>query len=263
MPEAIASQLSPGAGRFRDFIWPDPAALDNPPAAQITSRDSTINTAGAVVTGGPCGNAAWLGVECASLGSNGAGGTTILRFDGGMNMHIKTARVAIPPANDDEHCFRVYCNMAIAAAPNAGAEMAWNCTAADGNGWLTGGSPATGWGFYFADANSVFLRARGPNGTVVTQVLAGDVTQWHSYELRITNATATADAQFQVRIDGVVVNVPPAFSSWAAGTNLPGAAVRATRVGFRPVLASGDGKANQLYVSCLRMMSAPTPLALL
>jgi hypothetical protein len=264
MPEAVASQLSPGAGRYRDYCWPDPALNTSAPALNVGNRiGASSPNGGKVGYGGGAGNdplGVWKGVNCAQILSTAVGGNAYV-FDV-MAMHVKNVRQAIPPSNDDEACYRIYCNMAAQNTPNAGQEYGFNMIRRDTNGRILQDN-AWGFGIRFVDVNTAEMLINGPNGLVRFNVFAGDVTAWHSYEFRVQSATATADATLQLRIDGVVVALAAVNSTWGAGTNLPGNVLSVGRSGFCATLQNNSGLVNSLFVSALRFISGPTPLSLL
>jgi hypothetical protein len=268
--ETLISPVPPGAGRFRDMVWPDPSGLDGSPSSFVGNRlgTSLVGTNPIAVSigyggGTSLGVASINGIDCANLPSNAGAVGLGLRFDSSMVAHIKTTLNALAFQVDDEQCFRVFCNMAMSSAPVPGTDYGWYMTTANTNGRILG-DVATGFGFLYVDANTVNFISRGPLGLVQQAVTVApfDTTQFHCYEMRITSATATTAAGLSVLIDNVPIVLPASLSSWGGVSALPPSILfGGTRAGFRPGLYNTSGLLNALFVQKLRFLSAPTMAA--
>lgn len=263
---AVVTAPPPGAGRMRDFEWPEPAFLRNAPNAVVTNRLATELGGGGAspsalvgsVGGGTADSVLVVqGVDVVVMNSTVAAGV-FKRFDP-MMFHPKTVLNAITPGSDDAHVTRVLFNLAIKIAP-ASNEVGCSITHTTIASGRIISDLATGFGIQLQGLNVAQFLVRGPNGLIVRPLTAApfDCTQLHTYEFRIIGATATSAAQLQVLIDGVVQVMPATSQSWAAGTDLPSPAVLGGVVGFSPAIYNTAQNINQLYVQKVRMMQGPT-----
>lgn len=253
------------------MVWPDPGNLDSPPTSFVGNRlgTSLVGTNPVAETMGFGGGTTTLGatingIDCAQILSTAALGLGY-RFSNSMMMHIKTSLNAITAANDDEQCFRVFCNMALGVPPTPNTEYGFEIVQGTGTSRILQ-EALPGFGFILQDNNVVNLIVRGGLG-LVTIALTGapfDTTQFHSYEFRVTSATATVPAGLAVLIDNVAVqSLPATVTSWGGATALPVSALAGGRTGFRPAVYNVSGVANGLFVQKIRFCSAPTMAATL
>lgn len=264
--EQIVSPVPPGAGRFRDWVWPDPAGLDANPTPFVGDRlGATLvgNAPLAISIGFGGGTTTSVnvvnGADCASINSTGAAGAGY-RFDNSMLAHVKTSLNTVPFQTDDETCYRVICIMAMQNVPTPGTDYGYYLTTSGTNGRVLADA-AVGFGFQIQDGVVVNFVTRGGLGLVSTPITGAgfDTTAFHAYELRITSASAVAQASLAILIDNVPVStVPATITSWGAGSALPPSAVNGGRVGFRASLYNTSGVINALFVQKLRFLSAPT-----
>lgn len=269
--EQVVSPTSPGAGRFRDMVWPDPGNLDSPPTSFVGNRlgTSLVGTNPVAETMGFGGGTTTLGatifgIDCAQIVSTAAAGLGY-RFSNSMMMHIKTTVNAITPANDDEQCYRVFCNMAMQFAPTPGTDYGFEIVQGAGTSRILQ-EALPGFGFVIQDGNVVNFIVRGGLGLVTTALTGApfDTTQFHSYELRVTSATALVPAGLAVLIDNVAVTtLPAAVTSWGGATALPVSALAGGRTGFRPAVYNVSAINNALFVQKIRFCSAPNMAATL
>lgn len=272
MPEAIVSQLPSGAGRFQDFIWPDPmqsasGAVNSHIRGRINGVDQGFTSPGSQfnIGGGTGGNQVSIlqGVPCAQLVS-AVGAGVQYGFYPGFHMALRTSRSAISPICDDCFVYRLIVIMAgpgvvVANNQDFGFEVVrWTGAlarlAADG---------ADGFGIRLADANTAQLIVHGPNGLVATNLTAApfDTTIFHTYEFRVFQAGPTSDAFLTLRLDGAVIALSAVNSNFAApGTNLPATALTGNFMSFVPTMVSGANQAANLFVQRCRMIAAPSEL---
>ncbi|MGH9806136.1 MAG: hypothetical protein ACRD9W_02540 [Terriglobia bacterium] len=116
-----------------------------------------------------------------------------------------------------------------------------------------------GWGILLVDLVTARFIVSGPNG-VITEDFAVDTTVLHAYEFRITDATATVEAQLQLLIDGQVQALSAASSAWGPGTNLPPEVIISSVGGWQCCLCPSAGNVNALFVQQQRMIMAPSLL---
>lgn len=253
-----------GAGRFLDLYWPNPNRFSGGALDQAMFRGGASQGTGTGSgAGGGSANAIWKGVECAQLFTSAAAGSVQAFYPlGGITMPLNVVKGA-PLTSDELQVWRILANMAFQLAPAADPannDFGLQITNPVGTiGKLS--EPNPGYAFQCIDLNTVLLRVLGPNGVKQVALTAApfDVTTWHSYEFRQISATASAEAQLQVLIDGVQKQVPQLFSSWAAGTNLPTPVINApARTGFTALLVNSSGVANSLFVKSFHAMAAPT-----
>lgn len=265
--EQIVSPTPPGAGRFRDWVWPDPGNLDGNPTPFVGDRiGATLAGSSPVATSIGFGggtttlSATVAGIDCAQLLST-AGAGIGYRFDSSMMAHIKTSLNAIPFPCDDETCFRVIVNMALGLTPTPGTDYGYYLTTANTNGRVLADA-AVGFGFQIVDGNVVNFVTRGGLGLISIALTAApfDTTAFHAYEMRVTSATAIAQASLAILIDNVpVASVPATVTGWGPGSALPPSVLfGGTRAGFRVGVYNTSGIINGLFVQKIRFMSAPT-----
>jgi hypothetical protein len=272
MPQEGVATLPPaGAGRFADWIWPSRhTALGSAGGVDTScnSRHGPTSVQGTSVGiggGGPPVLATVRnGVACVTIPCGPGAAGTLYRHQDPMGMFFRTSRANVSPTDDDQACYRIiwlFCGSGLAV--NAGQDFGLEICriGAAGLGRINAGGD-DGFGIRIQDANILQWLVRGPNGFLTQNITAApfDTTAWHSVDLRITSATATADATLELRLDDAVVNLGTANTSWAAGTNLPPAAILAAQVGFMPVQCSVAGNNNALFTHQLRMIAAPSVL---
>jgi hypothetical protein len=268
--ESVGAILPPGAGRFQDFYWPDPLNAHVGASGASRGRDasSTAGFGGVVlINGGAASLTAVInGVPCQQLLSTAPNLGSQRFFYPGFIMMLRTSRSLISQAVDDTMVYRFVVNMAgggIAVA--AGRDFGFELVRFNGAAVATriAADAAPGIGLRLQDANVVQLLINGPNGTIVTNLTAGpfDVTAFHTYDLRIFNATANTDAFLTLRIDGALQALSAINSNWGAiGTNLPPIALNGSFAGFVPTLVTDSQNNNGFFVQQCHMICAPNEL---
>lgn len=269
MPDQVTSLLPPGAGRFQDFIWPDPLEYLQPGiGCTFRSRTGggaempgqTLVFAGGVPGGAP--NVA-LGQPFVSLPCDVANAGTQRLFYPGFPVTLRTSRSPIDGRTDDCAVYRFVLTWAPSfVALGAGGELGFQLSQYNGGaGQRIIGDVTPGIGINLSDGNTVTLIVRGPNGLVST-VLPGVVSPFLCvFDLRFFSATATVDAYWTLRVNGALVPLSAINSNWGApGTNLPPAAVSGSSCGFVPSLVSSAQNSNALNVQLFELIAAPTEL---
>jgi hypothetical protein len=265
--ETVVPNPIPGAGRFFDFVWP---AINNYlPAANISARNQLAAPTGAGVAfvsfGGGVANTAamWKGVpiisvNCSAVAGNG-NATELIP----ARVLLNTTRNALAAINNDILCWRIIWNAATFVAPaNTGEVGLYLITDQNTPKIVTGTS--SGFGFRFFNDGSVgFTTITGGLATTTTlkAVASGyDLTDVHSYELRLFGATANADANLEVLIDNVTLTalLPATSKSWAAGTKLPPTQLTGANLGFIPTAVAMANVASGLFVNQMRVIAGPT-----
>lgn len=266
MPEAVATLAPSGAGRFQDWIWPGRLTACGQGVTMdtsCTSRNGSASQAGITLGFGGGINvpvAVNAGVACVRMPCGP--GAVGVAFRVPMLMLLRTTKQFISAAYDDQAVYRyVWMFAGDGVAANAGQDFGLEFiqTGAAGGARILA-DVGFGFGFRVADANVLQFIARGPNGLVTTPFTAApfNTALWHTLDLRIKSATDTSEATLDLRLDDQVVNLGPANSSWAPGTNLPPSALVGAQVGFEAQLVSAAGNVNNLYTHQLRFMTAPT-----
>jgi hypothetical protein len=181
-------------------------------------------------------------------------------------MSLRTSRSLISQRTDDLMVYRYVFNAAVSGiAVAAGHDFGFEIVRWPGAGVAARlvADNVPGIGLRIQDGNTVQLVVNGPNGIVVTALTVApfDTTQWHTYDLRIFNATATADAFLTLRIDNAVQALSAINSNWGAvGTNLPPTTLLGSFVGWVPTIISDANNNNGLFVQQLHMIAAPNEL---
>jgi len=269
MPDIVASQLPPGAGRFQDLIWPDPFLSYQAVAAQMRGRNNSATSAPGtqILIGGGAGNNVSIiaGVPCQQSVSAVGAGTQKL-FYPGFPVMLRTSRSLISPFVDDTSVYRFIVTMcrngaAAAAGRDIGFELVrYNGAAAS----RIAADNAPGIGLRLQSANVVQLLVNGPNGLVVTDLTAAPFNtdlEWHAFDLRFFSATSTTDARWTLRIDGAPIALSDINSSWGAvGTNLPPVPLNGANVGFVPSLISDANAGTGLFAQLVHLIAAPSEL---
>lgn len=269
MPDIVASQLPPGAGRFQDFIWPDPIVAAAPVVAQMRGRNNcaTSSQGTQILIGGGGGLLATVvaGVPCQQIISGVGTGTQKL-FYPGFPVMLRTSRSLISSFVDDTSVYRLIVTMcrngaAAAAGRDFGFEIVrWNGAALS----RIAADNVPGIGLRLQSANVVQLLVNGPNGLVVTDLTAGPFNtdlEWHAFDLRFFSATPAADARWTLRIDGAPIALSDINSSWGAvGTNLPPVPLNGANVGFVPSLISDANVGAGLFAQLVHLIAAPSEL---
>ncbi len=271
MQEAVATLSPSGASRIEDWIWPSRMQAAQGPFndLQCSARNGAVSVTGVtagVGAGGLNRATLYLGVPCFSTVCTAVDATHWL-FYAPMALFFATSRVAMNPPENDRAVYRIIWTFAGSGlAPNAGIDFGLEFTRIVGTLGRILIDVADGFGFRLNGTTLEWI-VRGPNGlkTVNIATAAGgfDITQWHTLDMRIRGATATADATLELLLDGTAVNLGAANSSWAAGTNLPPEALVGVNVGFRPNIFAAAGNANSINVYQLRRICAPTVAATL
>lgn len=267
MSDQVGSQLPSGAGRFQDFVWPDPiGAMENGVGASIRSRiGGGVAMPGTVVLFGgglPCVIGSFGGDVFQTLQANVGVGSQRM-FYPGFPVTLRTSRSLIDGTVDDCAVYRFLMVMSSSANAGANGEMGFQLTQwANGAGTRIIGDNAPGVGINLPlGTNEVDVIVRGPNGLVVTPlVVPGNATFMSTFDLRFFSATATADAFWTLRVNGNVIPMSAANSSWAAGTNLPPAANVGGSVGFVPSLVCSGNSNSLLAVRSVQLIAAPSEL---
>jgi len=265
---ALPSPIA-GAGRFWDYLYPDPETYATASVGRLRNYDTGVITAPTFQSfgGGVDFNTQVRQGALAIAFGCGAGGAGV-----GRGAQFFPARVPLitsrspagNPTFNDLACWRLVWMCALFAAPQVTGEVTCACITNQGTpAWIAGLSD--GFGFHFKSDGSVsFASVRG-GALVETALTAGgfDVTLMHMYELRLTAATDTTDAALQVVIDNAPQVVPASQSSWAAGTALPNVQNVGGGPGFLPMLRMVSDSVNALYLHQFRGIAAPTQAGLL
>lgn len=259
----FSSIVSPGAGRYRDLSFPEPAWLAATLAQTVSgvrpgSNGATgfplfAKTVYTADPGTPTGPVASLGINVMAILSGAAAGQ-------GYCCICLQPRLVPTPITVDEIAFtRIIWIMACGNPPaNATTDIGGYVVipnSATPDMRVMGG--ISGFGFQFSSMTTPQFVAQGPNGRILTPTAINDIN-YHAYELRIIPSTRTQYAQLQAFIDDVPFPLPALSSSWAPGTNLPSPSITANKVGF------GVGVINNCLASCnllinqVRIIQAPT-----
>lgn len=268
MSESVATLPSSGAGRFQDLIFPGRLTAIGSALVDTfhTGRTRTENFQGTSVgLGGGVPNPAAtvrLGVPCVNFNCTAVAGI-MFRFYPAMGFMLATGQNSTTPgsglANNVTRIIWSFCGSGI--APNAGSDMGLEIVPP--SGFFSGrilGDVSPGWGFRLASANSLEFIVRGPNG-LITLPFVVDTTTWHVLDMRIVAASSGQDATLSVLLDNVPMNLGALNSSWAAGTNLPPAALINAQLGFMPCIVCNPNPINNFWVYQLRFIQASTLMA--
>lgn len=280
--EVTLSPSPPGAGRFRDYMYPDLASYQNNDNA--TSRiNSAVGTVGQLTTtlfayGGGAGNRAnvrsqvpCIDFACSAVAGNGNG----IGFTG-SKLLFPTSTAAggnfVNGLANDMQCWRVVIVGGLAAIPANEVDIGFGCVTLGNISLLPQiiANAIDGFGFGFqADGSVRFFSNLG--GVLTQQTVTPTAAQGflytaaHAYEVRIAGATATADATLAAYVDGSQVALPASLSTWGAGTQLPQqTSASVADAGFICALGiKSTGVASAFFVNQARVICAPTPDALL
>lgn len=259
----VVSPRPSGAGRTIDVFWPFPGGnLFNGSTAAIT-RGGVQSTIGSQGGGGGVGHTGTWDGETVQL--NRCFIASDLSARTFSNQYAFDWRPLKGNGKDRPFgCYRIVGAMSASAFPtdNTTREMGF-AVLRQGGGYLLKDSN-DGFGIRVVDANNAELVVRGPNG-VQRVAIPVDYTKLHTYDLRLIGATASLDAQLKLYVDGAGVALPAAFSSWAAGTNLPSPSWISSNINFYLGLVNYSGNAfdNSLCTKYLHMQAAPTEADLL
>ncbi len=268
MPESVVNLLSSGAGRFQDWIFPDPEAfVGSTVGVGLRSRNG-LGSGGSVpvlrstgIAGGTSIDMdVFHGVPCVAIRSGPGDASFALSATSAGFIQIATTKSNLSPTVNDQACKRLVINMAAAAVPNAAHDFGFfiprfsaltGRILADGN---------DGFGVRLAGVGLCEFITRGPNGLITVPLAVNPIGVWNTFDFRILDATATDEAGLNLLINNAPVNLGPLNSSWAAGTNLPPAALVGGFSGFMPMMCSNAGNVNTLYVQQTRYITAPSVL---
>jgi hypothetical protein len=225
MAEAIASQLSGGAGRFVDSYWPiknNFRTNGNTPSAAIIDRLDRQNSQSATLSNLGNMNAGFninvLGRSGATIGAVAAGAPNGLQWTF-QPWVIQTGLLGNangPRITDQMGAWRVqmlawFVNPAVTlgTAVDYGLEL---CTAGgtfDDGSCLRLGTPGMGFRVYDTNKLEVFMRATQAGAVtrvdVATAATGYDPAQWHMYEIRIIAANGPTPGAAKFYLDGVLV----------------------------------------------------------
>lgn len=269
MTDQVASQLPTGAGRFQDFLWPDPiGGLENGAGASFRSRiGGGIAMPGAVVLfgGGLPAIVGTFGGDAFQVLQAGVGIGSQRLFYPGFPVMLRTSRTPIDGTVDDCAVYRFVITMGCSAAVGANGEMGFQLSQYNaGGGQRIIGDNSPGIGINLPNGtNQVDLLVRGPNGLVTTTLAVPGSAPFpaSTFDLRFFSATATADAFWTLRVNGSVIALSAINSSWGApGTNLPPVASSGGAVGFTPSLVAAGNAATLLTVRSCQLIAAPSEL---
>lgn len=258
---SVVPKRPAGAGRFQDWMWPDPASNANNGTANCVSRAGVQRTCQTTTAGGGTNVAFELDNETAQMVRCFAAADLAARmFDGVYNpdwRSFKSSRID----GGDCACWRMWAVMASSGlfpADNTTRDFGFELVRAPTAFMLK--DTNDGIGFRIIDATHTELIVRGPNGLQRVSFALNDTTKFHKYELRIVGATNSLDAQLKVFIDDVQQPLAAAFSSWSGATNLPRPRWIGGRMNFFPAVInySGNGADNTLFVKEVRLIAAPS-----
>lgn len=278
--EVTISASPPGAGRFKDYIWPDPCTYTD--STNATSRIAgykanisglsfaNIGFGGGTPTrvnvrhGLPC-----IDLPCTAVAGNGNGrGAPSAKL---MFPTLKTGNFS-SPLFDDMRCWRIIFIGGMVTAPNVEQDIGFACINTGNVGDCVQLVVHGRDGFAFGFVNNGSVRFFSNVGGVQTQQIITPtaaqgyaIDAMHMYEMRIEGATPTTDATMKVFLDGAQVALPATLASWAPGTKLPvmvspDAASAGFVGGFGCI--SGGG-VNTLFVHQFRVICGPTLQSLL
>lgn len=274
MLETVGNALSPGAGRFLDFMYPQLNTQVGPTANGSLRLGQSL--AGVTLASGNGATLTYLRDATYEMDyvnmlvTATAGNLAAVEFNG-VGLHLCTKpRGGVAPLLNDLLVYRLLATMFVpgGAFPlNDGFRDFGFQVVKQGIGRIVG-SGQFGWGFQIVDANTVQFISRDEAGLVITPITAApfDTTIPHCYEMRISSATATTDALLSILIDNVPQELPVSQSSWAVATrrlpaNIPGGGNGA--LGWVPWILNSGGQPCSLGLMQFRMVAAPSILATL
>lgn len=259
--------LAPGAGRYRDYCFPEPGYVVANLTQQVSGQRqgnggeagptfaralytadpgtpppfvyNGVNTLVINATAGPAGQSFCFGCLCPRLAPS-----FITTDDCAVTRMYWIMAINQPPANANTD-FGGYVMQVNSATPDMR---------------LIAGIP--GFGFQYASMSIVNFRIQGPNGLITIPLTAApfDCSLLHIFELRLIPSTSVQWAFLQAFIDSVPVSLGAALnSSWAPGTNLPPLAISGGKLAFGPgVINNSLQGVGSLLLQQLRVISAPT-----
>lgn len=270
--ESVISPGPAGAGRKRDFTFPDwcinmsggPSNLerDRPGGSNGQSGSQSSGTTGALVLG------VALGVPCLKM-TNGVNlnGGPVYTFDGGGRLLPSTVKTKIhfTNATDDFAVYRVYAMMRVIATPTDATDMGLqivlgpNAAAAV----LSGATP--GWAIQFDNTGGCSLVQHGNSGAVTSVVLQSAAqgfvnTAWNMFEFRLISATRNADGSFKCFLNNQL-KVTRSFSSVPDDLPIPSSPGANVNNGY-VVHAIAFSRNSELDVGLMRSQVAPTEAGL-
>ncbi len=269
MLETIGSQLSPGAGRTLDLVWPPPMQKL---FGSAPSNNMAVRTNGWFLNGVPTWSITRTGALSAELGViyNGA---TSARFTGatanGTGVKYTSGDIlgwkprlsklgGVPAACDDYAVTRVYANMAFLATPSVDADFGYQlCCQPDdtGGGIIQNTVGGIGWNKMASGLVALIIQGAGFN-VFPFNPPGFDQTALHCYELRIISATATTDATLKAFVDNQLFQV----FSWGAGSILP--LVNNAYPQMNTHLVNLCGAGGVMHMQQFRAMTAPTEVGI-
>lgn len=257
MSETVTTRAPAGAGRSFDYRWPDPFQLAA--SANMRARiEGGTSPRAATSSGNGIGTATVEGADVVTLASSLTAGCYL----GFPPIHPRTTKSAIA-LDQFFGAIRLVCTMCGSGTTIAGATDCGFQIVKPLDGTISGlyASTWNGFGYQLIDAATVQLVVRGPNG-LVTQNVALDTTKLHTYQFDIVSATPTAEATLAWIIDGTAVpGVSALNTSWAAGSNLPGASTSGfPKYGFLPQLWNNQRIVDTIRAYEVRVIGAPTLL---
>lgn len=267
--ELTLSPSSPGAGRFVDYIWPDPETYITNSQGRLRNFDYNVLVAPTFPAFGG-GTDVSIQVRQGALSSGfgcnagGAGvGRGALFFPARVPL-VTSRSAAGNGAYNDLACWRLMWIAAFFTAPQPTGEVTCACIVNQGiTNYIA--ALADGFGFHYRSDGRVSLAA--VRGGVLTEFIVTpvgfDITLFHIYEMRLTAATAGTDAGLQVLIDNAPVALPAVLASWAAGTGLPSVQNVGGGPGFLPMLRMVSDSVNGIFLHQFRASAGPTPASLL
>jgi len=255
----------PGAGRFIDYMWPDPTTFagGSSPGRLRNNQTNPVVAPTFVGLGGGGGSGAGVlnGVPVWQVQSSGVAGNGNAILLSNQRVVAFSSKSALNPAINDTACWRIIWNVAMFAAPALTGESTC-CMLTDTNNpkFITGLNE--GFGFHFLNDGTVgFATVKG--GVLVQTVLTAAPFAYigviHSYEMRIFGATSTQEAQLVVLIDSVPLALPATSSNWGAGTKLPATQmVGGIQPGWCPGVVNVANNVNSMYTNMVRVIAGPT-----
>ena len=266
MLETIGSQLSPGAGRVFDVMWPVPMQKI---FGGATTNQMAFRTNAWFLTNTPTWTITRTGVGTSET-SKIVNGATVSEFNAGagafgtgqlyasgdtLGFKPRLAKSSgLPPACDDLACTRLLFAAMFPSTPAADVDYGFQVTCgADDTSPLIIANNVGGIGWNKMASGSVALIIQGAGfNTFPINTPGFDATVLHCYELRIISATAQTDAVCKAYIDNQLFQV----FSWGAGSILP--LVNTNYPQFKTCIVNHVGGNVKMQVYQFRMQQAPT-----
>lgn len=216
----------PGAGRSRDFVWPDQALSGQSPAANLFSR-IRATTVGSLISATTVGFGG--GTSIVSDVRNGIGTAKLTSTVGGAGVGIRFQEAAIRFCTQRNNIIdgtspaawnRIVVVMAADAPPGNGNDLGFSACVNSGSGSLIVDT-LNGFEIQLFSANSVrFLTRSVASGLVATTITGIDITAWNTFDLVMGGAGLNFDGIVQLTINGIPQVLPASQSSWKAGTTV-------------------------------------------